>query len=292
MAHVASIVAGVGVVGLVVVLLTWDKWANTQQPTVTAAAPKEAEKYAMDWEAKAEPVAFDAKRAMGYLKDICDIGPRISGTDGMKKQQELLEKHFEDLGGKVTYRSSPPSSAASAEDVDMANLIVSWNPDAKRRVILCSHYDTRPIADQEPNRGNWQQAVRQRQRRRLRRRPADGTGPPHEGPARRTSASISSSSTARNTSSSRNDEYFFGSKHFARGLSQDAQADEVVYLGAVLLDMIAGKNADVPGRAELDLEGGRAGQGPVDDVAADLKCPRLSSGRVEQVRRRGRSHRR
>ena len=30
-------------------------------------------------------------------------------------------------------------------------MIVSFFPDKKRRVILCSHYDTRPIADQEPD---------------------------------------------------------------------------------------------------------------------------------------------
>ncbi len=37
----------------------------------------------------------------------------------------------------------------------MVNLIVSWNPDKERRVLICSHYDTRPIADQEANRNNW-----------------------------------------------------------------------------------------------------------------------------------------
>ena len=41
---------------------------------------------------------------MGYLEALCKIGPRMSGTDGMKKQQELLEKHFTELGGKVTYQ--------------------------------------------------------------------------------------------------------------------------------------------------------------------------------------------
>ena len=39
---------------------------------------------------------------MKYLKQLCDIGPRVSGTDGMKKQQELITKHFEELGAKVT----------------------------------------------------------------------------------------------------------------------------------------------------------------------------------------------
>ena len=36
--------------------------------------------------------------------DVCKIGPRISGTDGMKKQQDLLKKHFEDLGAKVAFQ--------------------------------------------------------------------------------------------------------------------------------------------------------------------------------------------
>ncbi len=34
-------------------------------------------------------VPFDGKRALQYIRDLCDIGPRISGSDGMKKQQEF-----------------------------------------------------------------------------------------------------------------------------------------------------------------------------------------------------------
>ncbi|MFO0968336.1 MAG: M28 family peptidase [Gemmataceae bacterium] len=37
----------------------------------------------------------------------------------------------------------------------MTNIIVSFRSEKKRRVILCSHYDTRPIADQEPNPRDW-----------------------------------------------------------------------------------------------------------------------------------------
>src|SRR5258708_5734701 len=48
-----------------------------------------------------KPVAFDGKRAMGYLNAICDLGPRMSGTPAMRKQQELIRKHFEGLGCTV-----------------------------------------------------------------------------------------------------------------------------------------------------------------------------------------------
>src|SRR3954470_2166032 len=37
----------------------------------------------------------------------------------------------------------------------MTNLIVSWFPERKSRVILCAHYDTRPNADQEADRTKW-----------------------------------------------------------------------------------------------------------------------------------------
>jgi hypothetical protein len=37
----------------------------------------------------------------------------------------------------------------------MTNLIVSWHPEKERRILFCTHYDTRPIADQEANPNNW-----------------------------------------------------------------------------------------------------------------------------------------
>src|SRR5688572_20355986 len=96
-----------------------------------------------------KPAPFDGKRAMGYLRDICAIGPRMSGTPGMKKQQELLKTHFEDLGLDVDFQKFEARQASQARAVEMTNLIVSFYPDFPRRVILCCHYDTRPIADQE-----------------------------------------------------------------------------------------------------------------------------------------------
>jgi Zn-dependent M28 family amino/carboxypeptidase len=73
----------------------------------------------------------------------------------MKKQQELLVKHFEDLGGKVVKQEFQAKQKSQAAKVAMTNLIVSWYPDRKNRIVLCSHYDTRPYADQEADQKNW-----------------------------------------------------------------------------------------------------------------------------------------
>src|SRR5207248_2038115 len=101
------------------------------------------------------PAAFDGKRAMKYLQAICDIGPRQSGTKGMREQIALITKHFEDLGFKVELQTFSAKQVSRANEVEMKNLIVKFFPEKERRVILCSHYDTRPIADQEPDPRDW-----------------------------------------------------------------------------------------------------------------------------------------
>ena len=98
----------------------------------------------------ATPIAFDGERSYEVLKQIVELGPRISASKAMKEQQELLTKHFEALGAKVflhKFKYAPPSKG---RQYAIANLIVTWNPAARRRILLCTHYDTRPYADQDP----------------------------------------------------------------------------------------------------------------------------------------------
>jgi hypothetical protein len=106
--------------------------------------------------AAVQPARIDGKRALQYLRDLCAIGPRISGSAGMKKQQELLKDHFEANGGKVEFqRFIAEQKSKKPEKVEMANMVVSYWPERTRRMILCAHYDTRPIADQEPDEKQW-----------------------------------------------------------------------------------------------------------------------------------------
>lgn len=91
----------------------------------------------------------DPARAFGYLKQICDLGPRISGSAAMEKQQELLRKHFTDLGAQVAAQEFDVRHPETGLPVRMRNLIVSWQPEAKRRALIGCHYDTRPFPDQE-----------------------------------------------------------------------------------------------------------------------------------------------
>ncbi len=94
---------------------------------------------------------LDATRAYAYLQTISALGPRPSGSAAMQRQQKILEAHFTQLGGKVTRQEFEARHPLTRERVKLANLIVEWHPDRKERVLLCCHYDTRPLPDRDAN---------------------------------------------------------------------------------------------------------------------------------------------
>ena len=101
---------------------------------------------------------FDGDRAHGYLQQLCEIGPRPSGSPGMEAQRKLLIDHFTKLGGKVgLQRFGYQHPLDRSKVVPMANLIVEWHPERKRRILLCTHYDTLPfpMLDSENTRGRF-----------------------------------------------------------------------------------------------------------------------------------------
>jgi hypothetical protein len=195
----------------------------------------------------AKPVAFDGKRAMGYLEKICAIGPRISGSRAMKKQQEIIKKHFEEIGAKVAYQTFMAKQNSVKGEVEMTNIIISFQPEKKRRVILCSHYDTRPIADQEKDPRDWY-------------RPFVSANDGGSGVALLMELGNHMKDLKMNvgvdfvifdgeeyiykTEGANRDRYFIGSEHFAKTWRKTK--DRCDYSAAILLDMIAGKQIRFP----------------------------------------------
>ena len=100
-------------------------------------------------------VPFDGERAMTYLKQICDLGPRVSGTPAHAKMVELAEKHFKEHGLVVTRQTFEGKQRSKLNTVTMTNLIAQWKPEKKARLLVCTHYDTRPLADREENKRDW-----------------------------------------------------------------------------------------------------------------------------------------
>lgn len=255
-------------------------WILMAQPWTTQAQSPRSE-FASDRDDAALDIKIDSKRAMGYLRDICKIGPRISGTDGMKKQQELIQSHFENLGLKVEYQRFQAKQNSQTEKVSMANMIISFHPDRPRRIIICSHYDTRPIADQERNENRWQN-------------PFISANDGGSGVALMMELAHHMKDLKTNVGVDfvlfdgeeyvfrpRGDDYFFGSKHFGAEVRRGNRG-KVRYIGAVLLDMIAGKNVSFP------VEQNSAWLQPqlvreIYQIAAELKCSAFKPNEMSKV---------
>jgi glutaminyl-peptide cyclotransferase len=244
------------------------------QPWLGNARPPAAEGeggFAADRDAPAAPAPFDARRAMDYLEDLCKIGPRISGSAGMKKQQDLLEKHFKAHGGKVAWQRFTARQRSVARPVEMANLIVSYHHERARRVILCSHYDTRPIADQEPDRRRWREDFLSAN--------DGGSGVAllmelaHHMKDLKTAVGVDFVffDGEEYIHDPERDKYFFGSEHFGREYARARGERKFAYAGAVLLDMIAGKGARFPVE-ENSWRKARPLAQQLWGIARELKC--------------------
>jgi hypothetical protein len=246
----------------------WYFWSDGggDGPTVSA---RERETFASD-----RGGVIDSKRAMKYLVDLCKIGPRISGSDGMKKQQDWLKEHFEDFGATVEFQRFEAKQHSRREPIEMANMIVSWHPESKRRVILCCHYDTRPIADQEPDERDWTKPFVSAN--------DGGSGVAllmelaHHMKSIKTEVGVDfvffdgeeyifDPGSARR----QGDKYFFGSEHFAKVYKQGKTKHR--YVAAVLLDMIAGKGARFPIEQNSKLKAGPLVE-QLWKIAAEQKC--------------------
>lgn len=112
---------------------------------------REVEKPAIPAERPLEEIPFDGQLAHQYLTELCAMGPRPSGSEGMKKQQEYLIRHFTQCGAEVQKQAFRfPYPGSPTQKVDGLNLIFRWRPERKERILFCAHYDTLPIPTADP----------------------------------------------------------------------------------------------------------------------------------------------
>jgi hypothetical protein len=239
--------------------LMWKPRSESAEPPAKEKPPRD--EFAEDRTPNAPPpLTFDGARALGYLEALCKIGARISGTDGMKQQQELLKKHFEAKGAKVSLQRFTARQRSQKQPVEMANLVVSWHPERPRRVILCSHYDTRPIADQEDDHRRWHETF-----------VSANDGGSGVALLMELAHSMKDMKTAVGIDfvffdgeeyifDPDGDKYFFGSEHFAEAYRRGRPNHQ--YVAAILLDMVGGKNARFPAEPNSLMLAGRL----VEDV--------------------------
>jgi hypothetical protein len=101
---------------------------------------------------------FCADSAFSYIKKQTDFGPRVPNTDAQLNCSVWLMKKLNEFGAD-TFLQGFESVTFDKTKIRCYNIIGTFNPDCPTRVILCSHWDSRPWADNDPDPANWKKPV-------------------------------------------------------------------------------------------------------------------------------------
>ncbi|MFC1607194.1 M28 family peptidase [Candidatus Latescibacterota bacterium] len=93
--------------------------------------------------------AFDSDRAFSNLERQVAFGPRVPGTSEHMATRDWLVEQLRTCTSNVALQPFRDTFAGS--DEDMYNILASFYPDKKERILLCAHWDCRPHADRDPD---------------------------------------------------------------------------------------------------------------------------------------------
>lgn len=101
---------------------------------------------------------FHADSAYQYIQAQANFGPRVPNTEAHKACGDYLASQLERFGAKV-YNQYADLVAYDNTILKARNIIGAYNPESRRRVLLCAHWDSRPYADQDSKKKNHKQPI-------------------------------------------------------------------------------------------------------------------------------------
>jgi hypothetical protein len=96
---------------------------------------------------------FDADSAYSFIERQVAFGPRVPGTVTHAECGNYLVDKLRSYGAEVVTQDVD-LTAYNGDVLKARNIIASFQPEKKQRVMLCAHWDTRPWADSDPDPAN------------------------------------------------------------------------------------------------------------------------------------------
>jgi hypothetical protein len=93
---------------------------------------------------------FDADSAYHYTAGQVAFGPRVPNTEAHRQCGDWLESQLRRFGAQVTAQHVT-LRAYDGTVLAARNIIGSYKPETRKRVLLCAHWDSRPWADADPD---------------------------------------------------------------------------------------------------------------------------------------------
>jgi Zn-dependent M28 family amino/carboxypeptidase len=102
--------------------------------------------------------SINADSAFAFVAQQTAFGPRVPGTRAHAECAEWLEATLRRFTEHVTVQQFT-TRVWNDKVISGKNIIGAFNPDARKRILLCAHWDSRPYADHDPDPANHNKPI-------------------------------------------------------------------------------------------------------------------------------------
>ena len=95
-------------------------------------------------------VQFNADSAYASVVAQCDFGPRVPGSAAHDRCGDYIVSRFKALGLTVSEQRAD-QKAWDGKVLHTRNIIAAYRPELADRIIICTHWESRPWADADPD---------------------------------------------------------------------------------------------------------------------------------------------
>lgn len=96
---------------------------------------------------------INADSAFSFVKAQTDFGPRVPNTEAHRAGAEYLTQKMRTYADTVRVQEAKVR-AYNNDILNIRNIISSFHPEKKKRILLAAHWDSRPYADHDQNPDN------------------------------------------------------------------------------------------------------------------------------------------
>jgi hypothetical protein len=102
--------------------------------------------------------SFNADSAYVYVEKQTLFGPRVPNTKEHELCRAYLTSKMKLFGAKVIEQTAN-LEAYDGSILKSTNIIASFQTENPNRILLCAHWDSRPWADNDPDKNNWHKPI-------------------------------------------------------------------------------------------------------------------------------------
>lgn len=101
---------------------------------------------------------FNGDSAYNFVDRQVAFGPRVPNSEAHRRCAQWLESKLRSYGAEVITQNME-LTAYTGEKLNACNIIAQFQPEKKKRVLLCAHWDSRPWADADPDPANHRKPI-------------------------------------------------------------------------------------------------------------------------------------